>query len=492
MRPVVFMLSASILALGSASVASAHGSGVYIRGNAGLGVHTDPELTGDVTSQVHDNGLQSQSDLAGSLGLGYEFDNNWRVELDADTLFTDLGSIGGTPRSFGKLRTNSLMLNAIYDFADLGNWEPYVGAGLGLVQAEGSFAAQDFAVNGLAGANPACIGPRADDQVLACAIQDKDTAFGWQALAGLGYNISDNLTWDTHLTYMDAGDFDFEGARNVINATGVTPGALSSTLSDVGLFSVMTGLRYKFGHTHDTVRAAPPPPPPPPIPVQFTCFDGTVVTDRALCPTPPPPPPPVQSFTCSDGVTQVTDLALCPPPPPPPPVIVEPAPQSFVCADGQTVVSDLSSCPVVQSTNLNVCSDSSVAIFNVPASTQFKQVSRLGTYPEFGDSHDLTPGQFYDKLNAAYNSNAGHKAYLNYLSRSMGYSGWRDVNASMFSNDVLPVGTRGILGLGEQHHYEFKILPTSDRDRQAFRIQSANGQVVHFMKTCGNYFYGCQ
>ena len=117
---------------------------------------------------------------------------------------------------------------------------------------------------------------------------------------------------------------------------------------------------------------------------------------------------------------------------------------------------------------------------------------RLGTMPEFGDSHGLTPTQFYEKLNTRYSDNATDKAYLNYLFKSMGYSnGWADAQPYMFSEEVLPVGTRGLLGLGKQHHYEYSILPTNDRDRQAFRIQSANGSVVHFMKTCGNYMYAC-
>ena len=145
------------------------------------------------------------------------------------------------------------------------------------------------------------------------------------------------------------------------------------------------------------------------------------------------------------------------------------------------------------STNLNLCGESSVAIFNVPTNSTPKQMPRLGTMPEFGDSHGLTPTQFYEKLDARYNDNATDKAYLNYLFKSMGYSnGWADAQPYMFSEEVLPVGTRGLLGLGKQHHYEYSILPTNDRDRQAFRIQSANGSVVHFMKTCGNYMYACE
>ena len=195
----------------------------------------------------------------------------------------------------------------------------------------------------------------------------------------------------------------------------------------------------------------------------------------------------------------MTDLRSCPaqpaPPPPPPP----PPPPQVQCSDG-SLVSDSAFCPrevveiapVVQN-QYNVCANSPVAIFDVPVNSTPKQMSRLGTLPEFGDSHGLTPSQFYEKLNSRYNSNATDKAYLNYLFKQMGYAnGWADAQPYMFSEEVLPVGTRGLLGLGKQHHFAYSVLPTSQRDREAFRIQSANGVVIHFMKTCGNYMYACE
>lgn len=147
----------------------------------------------------------------------------------------------------------------------------------------------------------------------------------------------------------------------------------------------------------------------------------------------------------------------------------------------------------VMSTGLNRCGSSDIAIFSVPLGDEPKNVTRLGTFPEFGNSHDLSPSQFFDKLQRRYNSSAMDKAYLDYVFKSIGYSGgFADADASMISNDVLSLGTTGLLGFGEFHGYEYSTLNTSDYDRQAFRIQSANGSVVHFMKTCGNYFYGCR
>ena len=147
----------------------------------------------------------------------------------------------------------------------------------------------------------------------------------------------------------------------------------------------------------------------------------------------------------------------------------------------------------MQLKNLNQCGRSPIAIFDVPLDSEPKQLSRLGTLPQFGDSQDLTPSEFYEKLNTRYLESATDKAYLNHLFVSMGYSnGWLDAQPYMFTEETLPVGTRGLMGFGQPHHYSFSVLPVAESDRKAFRIRSANGVVVHFMKTCGNYMYACE
>ena len=482
----------SVLSLIAAGSASAHDDeGWYLRGNAGYGIHHDADITGVIDSSQHGNGLQSEGDIGYSVGVGYDFGDHWRVELDADNLSTSLGSISQTENSKGSLLTDSVMLNALYDFNDFGKFEPYIGAGLGLVKGKGQFSASDSAPGNVFSINPTCVGTRPDGQGLTCGVSDSDTGFGWQLLAGLGYKVSDNLTWDTHYTYLNGPDLDLNGHVANINTGAFTED--SSKLTNVGAHTLMTGLRYTFGHKHSTPQAIAPIPVKP----TFQCWDGAMVFNSGQClPQPvqvtevvPQPAPVIQTKACWDG--SIVDVSSsCP---------VEPQPvvqQTYSCWDG-SVTYDLATCPVqqpvVQRANLNLCSESAVAIFNVPANKTPKQMSRLGTMPEFGDSHGLSTDQFFEKLNARYNDNATDKAYLNYLFKSMGYSnGWADAQAYMFSEEVLPVGTRGLLGLGKQHHYEYSILPTNDRDRQAFRIQSANGSVVHFMKTCGNYMYACE
>ena len=491
MKKAILLSAVSAFGIMTSTAATANDEdGFYVRGNAGYGIHTENGITGDVLSSVHDGGVQSEGNGAITAGIGYDFGNNWRLEVDGDTLFTDLGSIGQLPASFAKLRTNTLMLNALYDFDGFGKWEPYVGAGAGFVNSRATISAHDFVNDATQLAvSPACLGPRTANEAETCDINDDDTGFGWQLLAGLGYQLTENLTWDTHYTYLNGPDAsDLDGFR--LNGVSGAANAIQATIEDVGAHSVVTGLRYRFGHDHGTpapvVQAVAPPPPPRPT---FTCWDGTIVETSGQCAAQPAPPPPPPTYTCWDN-SVVYDLNTCPAQPAP-----APAPTTYTCWDG-SIVYDLGTCPsepVPQRANLNVCGQSPVAIFNVPVNSTPKQMPRLGTLPEFGDSHGLSADQFFNKLNARYNSNATDKAYLNYLFKSMGYSnGWADAQSYMFTEEVLPVGTRGLLGLGKQHHYNYSILPTNERDRQAFRIQSANGVVVHFMKTCGNYMYACE
>ena len=452
-------------------------SGWYLRGNVGYGTHNDIDITGDITGDV-----ESEGNVTGSVGVGYDFGNNWRLEGDVSQLFTNLGEISQTPNTLSKLETISGFLNVIYDFDAFGRWEPYVGAGVGLVRGDITASSHDFpsASLGTPGvvnvSNPTCSG-------VACSFKDGDTGLGWQLLAGLGYEISDNLTWDTHYRFMNSSNLDFDGSVAPVLGS-VAAGAAS--FEDVGAHSLMTGFRYKFGGGNKVAAAAAPIAAPaalPTAPEGYRCWDGCMALSAADC-APEPQPVVERTVQCWDN-SVVSDASQCP---------AQPQPETFSCWDG-SLVYDRAQCPAVPvaQPSFNVCGPSPVAIFNVDGSKQAKSITRLGTMPEFGDSHGLTPSQFYAKLQQRYSSNAGDRAYLNYLFKSMGYEGgFRDANEFMFSEETLPAGTRGLLGLGEQHHYGYYVLDTNERDREAFRIQSANGVVIHFMKTCGNYMYACE
>ena len=306
MKISTLLATSSLALLGLTTTATAHDDeGWYLRGNLGYGIHTDVDLTGGLDSSFHGNGLQSEGNATGSLGLGYQLGNNWRVEGDLDSLWTDLGSISQIPGTSAKLRTSSLMLNAIYDFDEFGDWAPYVGAGAGIVRAKGDFAAHDF-LNPIAlSTNPACVGGRTSGQGETCIVSDEDTGLGWQLLAGLGYDISENLKWDTHYTYRDVSNLDFDGDRVNLITNGAN--AFSTNATGIGSHSLVTGFRYLFGHKHDATPVARPVATQ--TVTQYKCWDGAIVSDINGC-APQTVTETVQQYRCWDGEV-VTDINGC-------------------------------------------------------------------------------------------------------------------------------------------------------------------------------------
>ena len=210
-------------------------------------------------------------------------------------------------------------------------------------------------------------------------------------------------------------------------------------------------------------------------PAKIECWDNSFVTRQSACPVQPP----AKNFECWDGSLEV-NAASCPAQPvakapvvPTPPVEVEVK-------------------PLAPSVDGRICGFSSQPLFNVTSSRP-KSVSYLGSNPQFGNSLSLTPDGFYRKLSAAYEVGGSDRAFLNLLARSLGYNSFRDMDASMFSNATLPQGTTGLLGFGSNHALQFSALDVTDPTHlEAFKIRSANGTDVHFMKRCGNYMYVCQ
>jgi hypothetical protein len=134
------------------------------------------------------------------------------------------------------------------------------------------------------------------------------------------------------------------------------------------------------------------------------------------------------------------------------------------------------------------CETSTDPIFT-PVCDNPKKLDRLGSNPEFGNSHDLSPEQFYAKLKKAYGDNEVDKVFLDRIYKAMGYSGFADAKAEHFSAVVLPVGTTGKLGYSKAHKTGCYTLPDAEYHRKAFHIDAANGCDLHFMKTCGNHFF---
>jgi uncharacterized protein YegP (UPF0339 family) len=137
------------------------------------------------------------------------------------------------------------------------------------------------------------------------------------------------------------------------------------------------------------------------------------------------------------------------------------------------------------------CNDQTDPVFKLGTGTP-KSLSRLGTNPEFGNSHALSPTQFYEKLATRSKDNAVDKRFLDRMFKAMGYkNGFADAKPEMFSAVELAAGTVGNIGYSKQHKTLYARLDTQPNDLKAFRIKAANGCDLHFMKTCGNHMFFC-
>jgi len=143
--------------------------------------------------------------------------------------------------------------------------------------------------------------------------------------------------------------------------------------------------------------------------------------------------------------------------------------------------------PVVASCN---CSDQTHPVFNIPSRAP-RNITRLGTAPEFGNSQGLSPAEFYAKLDNRSAQNSADRSFLDGVAKAMGYSGFSELSADKFPSVTLERGTTGNLGSTPRHNTIYATLNTSGQDLKAFRIEAANGCDLHFMKTCGNHLFFC-
>ncbi len=157
--------------------------------------------------------------------------------------------IYGEDRSFGRASALSFMLNGLLDFGADDGIQGFVGGGAGVARVK-------YEQYGI---------------LPVTLLDDSDTVFAWQAIAGVRAPLSENVDVSLKYRFFNADDV------RLVNVRGVGyDGRFRS-------HSLLGGLTFNFG--------APTPPPPPPAPE----------------PVAPPPPPPVET-------------------PPPPPVVCTPGP----------------------------------------------------------------------------------------------------------------------------------------------------------------------
>lgn len=187
---------------------------------------------------------------------GYQW-GPWRVEEEYS--YRDNGNgrgqVGPAGVNFGGSRTsNAIMTNAIYDFNVGWPVTPHLGAGIGAVEINDS-----LSVPGL--------GKIANSS---------DWEFGYQAIAGVRYDINPNWAFDLDYRYLATTDPTF---RTSLGGVKYRSGYSTQNL--------LASITYKFGAAPPpVVESAAPPAPPPAVPHQvflvFFDWDQDKITPAGM------------------------------------------------------------------------------------------------------------------------------------------------------------------------------------------------------------------
>lgn len=215
----------------------------YIRGDVGYSFSGDPDVTWPVTDPVSGDfitdkvttlGMENTWLIEGGVGCG-SGSRGFRGEIVAgyhgDRKFD--GEPGpwnptGPAPDNDPLHTNvtsyTLMVNGYKDLGNFGGFTPYLGAGVGIaynIVDDVYFTQNPALVNRIAG--------------------DRDIAFAWSLMAGVGYQLSHNTVLDIGYRYLDMGKATSERTDS---AGFINPRV---NIDDLDAHEIKVGLRYHFG-----------------------------------------------------------------------------------------------------------------------------------------------------------------------------------------------------------------------------------------------------
>jgi opacity protein-like surface antigen len=268
-------------ALESPPPAAMEFNGWYLRGDLGIGASAgtpafpqtpDPIASASVgyydanaTDGSHSNSLSAAGIF--DIGVGYQFNNWFRADVTGEyrggSRLQSLFLINDpTQPTAGNIKQEadfysgdfSSIVGLVNGYADLGTWSgvtPYVGAGVGFASNTLS-GLRDQSVVTLAGSLPGPAGGIAGDHT--------QWNLAWALMAGLSFDVTQNLKLDLGYRYLDIGKVS-SSQFSCLNGTGVGGGLTGCESSiqskgDVAFNDFRIGLRWMIGEA----SYAPPQP----------------------------------------------------------------------------------------------------------------------------------------------------------------------------------------------------------------------------------------
>jgi opacity protein-like surface antigen len=240
------------LMAGAAGVANAT-EGWYGRGDVGYSFDGEIDVNDDYANYTFGDSTL-EHDWSQHLGLGYAFQNGFRLEGELGHRFNQ---IEPTPTidAGGDVHAWSAMANLFYDFNRGGRLEPYIGVGVGAARL-------NYNVNDLHSST--------------IYAEGEDTVLAYQGLVGFAVGLGEQWDLDIGYRYFIAEGAEGDGSRREYRFGRNDPPF--TTDADYEHQALTVGLRYQFG------APAPPPPPPPPAAAAATAAaaSGSCVPDVGI------------------------------------------------------------------------------------------------------------------------------------------------------------------------------------------------------------------
>jgi len=209
------------------------------------------------------------------LGLQYgpiRVEEEYSYRHNGLSSFSGFFNASGTSLFSGNRNTNSIMTNFIYDFTIGWPVSPHIGFGIGAINNVDSISLNPVTLTGLPrttvsvppGGAAGVIGtigattPFPNPTLGGTFLKGNTWNFGYQAIAGIRYDINPLLAFDLDYRYLSSTEptFNNKGVAP-FPPFGLPPGAVRYK-SGYNTQNIVASLTMKFG--------APPPAPPPPAP----------------------------------------------------------------------------------------------------------------------------------------------------------------------------------------------------------------------------------
>ena len=221
-------LAAALATSALASPALARDDSWYVGVDAGVLLVEDQNMTFSPATAAAVPSVDYHKGYDFDANIGYDF-GGFRLEAEAAykraKIDLDETGFGGASSAL------SFMLNGLLDFGPDDGLQGFVGGGVGVSRGK----------------------------VASDIVNDSDTGFAWQAIAGVRYPVTNNV--DVSLKYRFFNQDDIGLIPAYASAYGPAGADVSTKLRT---HSLLLGLTYNFGSAPEA--APPPPPPPPPAP----------------------------------------------------------------------------------------------------------------------------------------------------------------------------------------------------------------------------------